>query len=150
MTLLKKLLLLICLSISCTVFGQTEKVTPDARLYEVYSAEYLERLQSSNPFLIQRWNFYLDNAYFITDKPDKKDAQYRQTTLTDLENLNILAAEKNLNLSHDFHKRTYYEIIGTDKILVYYSGKEFRDALNAHLGRSYPEGKRTPLTKGRG
>ncbi len=133
------LVILLCIC-SLSVFGQNkaELVEPDARLADVYSEAYLIRLQTANPFLLQRWNFYLNNAFFITENPADKGATYPSIEVTDLDNINILQIEKEQKIHHDFKARTYYQIAGTDKMLVYHSGEEFRDALNAHLGRVYP------------
>lgn len=126
---------LVCLLfVAVSAFGQ-DKAVPDARLYDVYSADYLTRLQTSNPFLIERWNFYLDNAFFITDIPEGKEADYSTLKISELQDLNILLIEKNQKPARDFKKRMYYQIEGTQKVLVYYSGEQFRDALNKHLGR---------------
>lgn len=133
------LVILLCIC-SFSVFGQNkvELIEPDARLADVYSEAYLVRLQTANPFLLQRWNFYLNNAFFVAENPADKGATYPSIAVADLDNINILLIEKEQKIHHDFKARTYYQIAGTNKMLVYHSGEEFRDALNAHLGRVYP------------
>lgn len=138
---MKNIFLLLFLGMSAALFAQDAKensvVQPDARLYEVYAADYLQRLQTKNPFLIQRWNFFLDHGFYVTDMPAGKDMTYSEITVADVDKINILQLEKEQNLTRDFNKRMRYRIAGTDKLLICYSGKEFRDALNIHLGRSH-------------
>lgn len=140
---MKNLLVILLCIFSLSAFGQDkpELVEPDARLSNVYSQTYLVRLQTANPFLLQRWNFYLDNAFFVTENPADKGASYPIIQVEDLENINILLIEKEQKIHHDFKARTYYQIAGTTKMLVYHSGEEFRDALNEHLGRVHPSKK---------
>jgi len=133
--------ILLCLFCVCSIsaFGQYEKipVEPDARLYEIYDEDYLTRLQTSNPFLLQRRNFYLDNAYILSE--NIKNADYPLIRVKDVQNINILLLEKEQSLRHDFKVRTYYSIADTNKILIYRSGEEFRDALNEHLNRAHKQ-----------
>lgn len=133
------LIILLCIfSFSAFAQKQADLIEPDTRLVDVYSKAYLVRLQTANPFLLQRWNFYLDNAFFVTENPADKGATYLSIEVADLDNINILLIEKEQKIHHDFKARTYYQIAGTNKMLVYRSGEEFRDALNEHLGRVYP------------
>jgi hypothetical protein len=137
---MKNILIILFCIFSLSAFGQ-KKIEPDARLSDVYSEAYLIRLQTANPFLLQRWNFYLDNAFFVAENPADKGATYPTIEVAELENINILLIEKEQKTHHDFKARTYYQIAGTTKMLVYHSGEEFRDALNKHLGRVYPTKK---------
>ena len=115
-----------------------DKIEIDDRLLAVYDANYLERLQTSNPFLLQRWNFYLENAWFIADLPEEKRTDQDQSiVISDLEQINILLLEKELGLKRDWDQYKMYPIEGTDKMLVYYPGKTFNEELNKHLGRSH-------------
>lgn len=127
---------LFALLLSITSFAQGNTIKPDARLQEIYSAEYLKSLQTNNPFLIQRWNYYLDNSYFITDIPEGKEMDYPTVELDENQEINILKIEKEQNLSRDFKMRMYYQIKGTNRVLVFYSGERFKNKLNKHLGRS--------------
>jgi hypothetical protein len=136
---MKGILTLILLTLSILSFAQnnsSETVEIDERLTEVYDAEYLTNLQTQNPFLLQRWSFYLDNAYYIVDFPKGKGTpDYPTIEVADLDNMNILLLEKSQKMTRDFDKLTKYKIKGTNKILVYYSGKEFNQKLNSFLGR---------------
>ena len=126
---------------SCIIFpmlllaqsSATESIKIDERLYEVYEREYIEQLKLDNPFLVKRLNFYLDNAFqVVEDAPGKKNT-YPFIAISDLENINILKIEKELGLTHDYHKPVIYAIQHTNKILVYYAGKEFNRRLNDFL-----------------
>ncbi|MEM6967526.1 MAG: hypothetical protein AAF573_22370 [Bacteroidota bacterium] len=122
-------------------FGQhttDTKLKIDKRLYEVYEADYLKRLRTTQPFVLKRLNFYLDNAFYLADYPTKKgDPDYPIIEISDTENLNILKLEQEQKLTRDFEKQVVYKIKGTNKILVYISGKAFNKKLNEHLRRKY-------------
>lgn len=115
----------------------TEIISIDDRLYDVYDKEYLTTLQKDNPFLLKRWSFYLDNAFYISESPSKKDnPEFPIIEIDNIEDFNILLLEKNQTLLRDFDKQTVYKIKGSDKILVYYSGKKFNQKLREHLRKS--------------
>lgn len=104
----------------------------DERLYVRYDRDYLDNLQIQNPTLLQRLNFYLDNAWYITDYPkEKTPLTYPTVTISDLANVNILRLENDQDLQRDFKKQMVYQITGTDKVLVYYSGKKFVEKFNS-------------------
>ncbi len=106
----------------------------DSRLYSVFEGSYLERLRTENPFLIQRWNFYLDHSWYLTPLPPEKTSEaYPLIRVADLENVNIFLLEKKLRLTRDWNQHKVYRIENTDKALVFYSGKEFTRKLNEHL-----------------
>ncbi|MFK7770822.1 MAG: hypothetical protein AB8F94_01740 [Saprospiraceae bacterium] len=138
---MKGILTLFLLSFSVLSFAQnksSETVEIDDRLLEVYDKEYLEDLKIQNPVLLQRWSFYLDNAFYMVDFPKEKgNPDYPTIEVADLDNMNIFLLEKNQKMTRDFDKPTKYKIKGTNKILVYYSGKEFNQKLNNFLGRNY-------------
>ncbi len=138
---MKGILTLFLLTLSILSFAQkrsSETVEVDERLTAVYEKEYLANLQIQNPVLLQRWSFYLDNAFYIVDFPiEKGDPDYPSIEVADLDNMNIFLLEKSQKMSRDFDKQTKYKIKGTNKILVYYSGKEFNQKLNEFLGRNY-------------
>ena len=136
---MKRILTLILLTLSILSFAQkksSENINIDERLTEVYDTEYLTNLQTQNPFLLQRWSFYLDNAFYIVDFPTEKgNPDYPTIEVEDLDKINILLLEKKQNMTRDFDKLSKYKIKGTNKVLVYYSGKEFNQKLNSFLGR---------------
>lgn len=124
-----------------TMFAQSNSETtttpvPDQRLYEVYETDYIDRLVTENPFLIKRWNYYLDNAFYIMDAVPGKTDDKPEVTITDISNINILLLEKEQKLTHDFKGMTIYNIKNTNKCLVYLPGEKFVKLLNAALAKS--------------
>ena len=107
----------------------------DPRLYDVYDNTYIDDLAKSYPLMIDRWNFYLDEAYFITDSPKEKEihGDYPTIKIADFKNINILKLEKEQGLSHDWDKMTTYKIEGSNKHLVYFPGKFFIEKLKQHF-----------------
>lgn len=137
---MKNLFLFTFLFISFITFAQRDTSTPslpniDERLFQVFETTYLKRLQTENPFLIHRWNFYLDNSWYITELPREKEADYPEVEVDDLKNINILLLEKEQNLRKEWEKQSIYKIKGTNKALVYYPGKIFIDKLNKKIRR---------------
>lgn len=117
---------------------QNNNISIDDRLFDVYDREYLENVKQSNPFLIQRWNYYLDHAWKIEALPSEKANSVEQVIeVPDLEQINILLLEKTLKIRPDWHTFQMYQIKNTDKMLVYLPGKVFVSNLNEHLGRTY-------------
>jgi len=126
----------ICLLLPISLLAQkntSTEVSPDARLIEAYGKEYVERLQEQQPFLIKRWNYYLDHAYYIADESEEKAGDYPTVEIENLKSLNILKLEKEQKISRDWDLPKAYKIGDTGKLLVYYSGKTFVQKLNEHL-----------------
>ena len=113
--------------------AKVDTENPDSRLFEVYESSYIDQIQTSNPFLIQRWNYYLDHAYTVIEEKDAKPTDYPTVSIPDLEHINILLLEKEQNLTHDFEKPTVYRISNTNKLLVYKSGKQFNEQFRDSL-----------------
>jgi hypothetical protein len=107
-------------------------LTPDVRLYEAFDTAYLQTIQQSNPTLLRRWNFYLDNAFIVTDFPAKKGNinDLKTVQIDNITNINIFLVEKNQKLSRDWNKPMLYRINQTDKVLMYFAGKEFMHKFN--------------------
>ena len=98
-----KKILFLSLLFSCSFFtfvnAQSEPshtTAPiDSRLFEIYSGDYLENLQTANPYLLKRWNFYLDHSWYLTELPAEKDMDsYATIQIEDLSNFNILLVER--------------------------------------------------------
>ena len=138
---MKGIVTLFLLSVSIISSAQnkhSDNVEIDERLKEVYEIKYLTSLQIQNPVLLQRWSYYLDNSFYIVDFPKEKgNPNYPIIEVADLSNINILLLEQKNELTRDFNKTVKYKIKGTNKILVYYSGKEFNQKFNEFLGRGY-------------
>ena len=113
-----------------------EKVIPDVRLYEVYERDYINSLVIENPFLVKRWNYYLDNAFVIKEDIAEKGGDYPEITILDLKNINILLLEKEQKLERNWDVPVIYKIRGTDQILIYYAGKDFTESLKKQLGKN--------------
>lgn len=120
-------------NVATTASPTSHTLEPDQRLYEAYDAEYIDRLVTENPFLIKRWNFYLDNAFYIMDAIPGKTETHPEIIISDIDNLNILLLEKELGLTHDFQRSTIYNIKDSNKCLVYWPGKKFVKKLNKFL-----------------
>lgn len=137
---MKYTIILACLLLPIFVLAQPSKtdVQIDERLYEVFDEPYLERLLIERPFLIQRWNFYLDNAYYLTkdDKAERND--YPVIKVTDLENINIFQLERAQGLRRHPIQEMSYQIADSEWVLIYHSAATFTEQLNAHLGRTHP------------
>ncbi len=142
---MKSILLLAFVLLSFSIFAQntTEShthLTIDKRLYAVFDRGYLEKVRTAHPFFIQRWNFYLDHSWYLSDLPkEKAKAAYPVVQIANLEYINILLLEKEQNLRKDWNKREVYAVAGTDKALVFYAGKDFNRRLNDFLVRKYPK-----------
>lgn len=110
---------------------------PDARLYAVFDSVYLQNISRDNPTLLLRWNFYLDNAFIVSDFPAEKGnvSQYPLVEISDLRDLNILLLEKEQPLARDWQKPVFYHIEGTNKVLMYFSGKDFNRKFREWLTR---------------
>jgi len=112
-------------------------VIPDPRLYAAFDSAYIESLRRDNPTLLLRWNFYMDNAFVISDFPPQKGdiAQYPTVQIADVANMNILVLEKNQRLVHDWQKPVFYRINNSGQVLMYHPGKEFNRKFREHIAR---------------
>lgn len=116
------------------------EIKADPRLQAVYDQSYLDRLATENPFLIQRLNFYLDNAFYLSDYPaEKGEINFPIVEIQDLNAINILLLEREQGLHKEYDKEVVYSVNGARKVLIFRSGREFTRLLNEHLGRSYPK-----------
>lgn len=125
-------------AISTFVHAQSEPShtsTPiDSRLFEIYSGDYLSDLQTANPFLIQRWNFYLDHSWYLTELPAEKVLEtYPTVQVEDLDKINIFSLERKFDLKRDWDRQLVCKIANTNKAIVLLSGKAFNEKLNDHL-----------------
>ena len=114
----------------------------DPRLYEAYDKAYVDKVAQEDAFLLKRWTFYLDNAYYVTEDIVSKDGlplDYPSVSVPDLAHLNILKLETEQKTTRDYYVEKIYKIVGTNKFLVYYSGRNFIESLNEYL-RSVQDG----------
>ena len=127
-----------CFTAEAQANSKADTVHPDERLKIVFSQTYLNKLSADNPLLISKWNFYLDNSYFISDFPEgKKDANTLQVIeVDDFNNINIKQLEKDLGIGPDYERQMIYRIQGTNKLLIYRTGKKFYELFNEHRAKS--------------
>ncbi len=137
MRLLLSLFWLITTAAAAVAQSAAPPVEIDPRLYEAYEADYLKQLQTDNPTIILRWNFYLDHAFVVSDYPAEKGdiSQFPIIRVADPERFNILVLEKEQRLARDWERPMYYRIEGTQKVLMYWSGKDFNRKFQAWLAR---------------
>jgi len=106
----------------------------DDRLYEVYDTSYIDQLNKEDPSLLRRWTFYLDHAYYITDRPLELEwKNYPPVVIKDLKNINILLLEKEQQLRRNWNRPSIYRISNTKKFLVYWPGKQFTSKMRSNL-----------------
>jgi len=131
---------LIVLLLLCPIFALAQKEASkdviDDRLYAVFDGQYLEQLQKQNPFLLQRWSYYLDHAFYIVEDPKLTEYEYPTVKIENLERFNIIKIEREQALERYFNKESTYHIEGTNKALIYYPAKVFNERLNQYLKRS--------------
>ena len=133
---MKKIFTLLFLLYSFTFFAQskTGDMDIDPRLLDVFEASYLETIKINNPTLLQRWNFYLDHAAYIADMVAEKEyGILPSVSISDPNNFNIFQLEKEQKIHKDWNTQRMYKIEGMEKILVYYSGKQFIKKFNHSL-----------------
>jgi hypothetical protein len=135
---MKNLILFFFLSLPTMIFSQNTSVKPDARLYDALEKTYIDSLVKVNSNLINYYNYYLDNAYFIADdeKSDKKVGEVPLSVkVADVNNINILKLEHEQGLKPQLYFTTIYKIEGTQKYLCYYSSEVFKE----HVEQYYRE-----------
>ncbi|MEM1220623.1 MAG: hypothetical protein AAGH79_17000 [Bacteroidota bacterium] len=128
------LLISLFVTSSASLWAQSSESTPtiDDRLYDAYEADYLERIQQNHPVQLQRMNFFLDHAYYVTDYPSGKGFEnLPEIVINDLEKINIYNLMQAFEMTRDYETEKAYRIQGTQKALVFYTGKAFTKAFNA-------------------
>ncbi|MGB0861652.1 MAG: hypothetical protein ACPG19_02700 [Saprospiraceae bacterium] len=128
------LVLLFVLIGSVTTFAQAE-IPIDQRLYDVFDGDFLKKLQADKSFHLQYYNFSLDNSYQIIEIPKEKNMKLPKVKIKDLDKINILKLQKEQKLTKSLDSPTYYQIKGSNKVLMIRSEKDFAKRLNKHLGR---------------
>ncbi len=132
---MKHFLIMCFFSLPVLGISQSSQVKIDERLFEVFDKAYLDNLQTANPFLIHRWNYYLDNAYYIAEDVKTVQHDYPDVVIDDLKQFNVFLLEKEQGIKGAYQQEVAYRINGTNKVLVYYAAKDFTAKLNKHLGR---------------
>ncbi len=109
-----------------------ETITPDARIYDAFDDKFVDELTVDNPALILYYNYYLDNAFYISELPVDKNEFLANLTSLDLDE-NVKISEINilkLKLDLNFEQQTYYRIGKSDRVMIFYSGIELNDKFN--------------------
>jgi hypothetical protein len=110
--------------------------TPDKRVVDFLGKEKIEIIQKNNPDLIIYYNFFLDNAYIISEVPADKHSEnnFQELVLplkggkVDKEKLNILK----LDIQRKFDENVYYKIKNSKEVIVFLSEQEFMKKYNKH------------------
>lgn len=125
---MKKLLFLaLLLSTGLSILAQTEiKVKADPRLYEVFEADQVQKMEESNPNLVLHYNLFLSESYTITQLPYKQESIDLYPSLPipesqDADKINILLYEFELNPKTS----TLFRWGKTDKLLKFLPLEEF-------------------------
>ncbi len=108
----------------------------DPRLYAAYDKAHVDDVAQNDAFLLKRWTFYLDHAFFISETSLSKsetEESYPSVKIADLQHINILKLEQEQALKRNYYAETIYKIEGTNKYLVYYSGRDFIEKLNDYI-----------------
>jgi hypothetical protein len=126
---------IIILLSSFTIVQPNSKTKPDPRLYEALSDNEISEMLSKNPFLIQYYNYFLDHSYKIIEQPKSANLNLPQVSISDIDSFNILLLKKKQKLKREWGIQTYYEIKGTNMVLVFISEKEFTQKLSKYLGK---------------
>jgi hypothetical protein len=126
----------------------TREIKPDARLYECFPKDYVDGLKD-NPRLLLYYNFFLDNAFFVSDAKGKAPQGQDITKVTykepgpdgqpryfneDLSSFNpkkFNALQYQFNISHD--KYTQYLLGNTGKVLIFYPQQYFTQKYREYL-----------------
>lgn len=138
---MKRILILILTLLPFFAFSQQQiyfKKSIDPRLYAAYDKAFVDNVAQNDTFLLKRWTFYLDHAFFISESSlskTEKDEKYPSVVIADLQNINILKLEQEQQLVRDYYSEKIYKIKGTNKYLVYYSGRDFIQKLNEYLSK---------------
>ncbi|MEM1326493.1 MAG: hypothetical protein AAGI23_11090 [Bacteroidota bacterium] len=127
----------------CALLTQAQStitsVQVDERLYEVYDEDYLTRILEERPFLIKRWNFQLDYAYYLTGSEKALAQDHPTIAVKDITAINIIALMREHQLLPHPQLEKSYRIANTNQVLVLRSSRAVTSALNEHLGRQYPK-----------
>jgi len=133
----KVLIIFMTLCLPLITIAQNEtKPEIDKRLYEVFEADFLEKMQQEKPHFIQFQNFYLDNSYEIVDFPEGKTSEYPIIVIEDLENINIIALKNQDAFKTNQDYPNFYIIKDSGKMLMILSNKAYIKKLNQYLGRT--------------
>lgn len=129
-------------------FAQTNTNTPDQKLIDAYGQETVDFYINNAPHLISYYNFLLNNSYKIVEMPQEKMSeidQFPEMKLKDkflqepqdfsengLSKLNILKYD----IKIDQVGGAIYRLGNTNKLIVFYSGKEIQAMYNETIQKT--------------
>jgi hypothetical protein len=141
----KKILLNLFVGILLMYTSNAQDIVPDSRIVEAFGQEKTNQLLQDDPNQIIYYNFYLENAYFITQPKGKAVSNAVDIfTITYLNNnskyfdedISILCKENfnplKYNFERDFHGYTHYKLGETGKYIVFKPVSVFNRELEAY------------------
>lgn len=146
---MKKLFIVITsLFLMSATFAQNKTNVPDQRLVDAYGQETVDFYIQNSPYLIGYYNFFLDHSYKIVEMPEEKMNEIdlipimklKEKFLTEpqdysdkgLENLNVLKYD----IKIDQVGGAIYRYGNTNKLVVFYSGKEIQSMYNETIQKT--------------
>lgn len=98
----------------------------NSKLKTKYSQEYLDKLQAENPDRIEFLNFYIDNACYVIDMPDKPVTCLELEKIGAEQGMEKMIDQKDLvefnmyefNIAPSFKDTKYYKAGNTGKMII--------------------------------
>tara|TARA_Y100000589_G_scaffold331882_2_gene387630 strand:+ start:9685 stop:10077 length:393 start_codon:yes stop_codon:yes gene_type:complete len=129
---MKKIILssLLIISFGFSLMAQNASTEQLDKALEVkFSEKQIEQLTKDNPKELDYLRYCVYNAYYITDLPKEKlqtsPERIKKIKLNDLENINFFTLDITI-LDNDYQ---YFEIEGSDKLLVVKSRKHIENEI---------------------
>lgn len=133
---MQKLLFIFLMTSPVLLSAQINTISIDERLYDVFEEDFLERMQSETPAMLEYYNFFLNHAYEIETLQADKESNYNEVQIDNLTTINILKIIKEQSLQRDYSQQSIYKIKNTDKLLVLISEKELVKKFNEKTKRN--------------
>jgi hypothetical protein len=132
-------IILISFVLLCFGFSKAQTITPDPRLLDVYSQEYLDANLENE---IEYFNWFLDNSYFVAfvglEKAETLPYLYEIDKETKEKKNKILAIDEEsfnpLLSSYEifYNKESAYRIGNTGYVIAFYSQKKLTKNYNQY------------------
>lgn len=146
---MKKLFIVITsLFLMSVSYAQTNSNVPDQRLIDAYGQETVDFYINNSPNLISYYNFFLNYSYKIVEMPDVKMEEIDKIPVMKLkdkflsepkdysekglEQLNVLKYD----IKIDQVGGAIYRLENTNKLIVFYSGKEIQTMYNETIQKT--------------
>lgn len=126
-------------------FAQTNTNVPDPKLIDAFGQETVDYYINNAPHLISYYNFFLYHSYNIMDIPEGKMesienipvfkikekfiSEPKDYSENGIQNLNILKYDFKI----DLNSSVIYRLEGTNKMIVFISGKEIQTTYNKSI-----------------